>query len=191
MQYENPFSEEPQQWRNPPSQPEQWQPEATAGSTGMPRWVIPVLALVVVVIVALLVMVLLLVSRGSTPSSASPQGSTTQVIVTEWVEPSSEEPATAEQPAAEQATVTVPAGPALPSYASSVGDNVYTSGPTSTAFAHEVARQWRNDYGSSYTGNGSVRAYSSVTGSTYTMNCTNYQTYVHCQGGNNANVYIR
>lgn len=193
VQYENPFSEEPQRWQNPPSGPEQSQQNATAGgSASMPRWVIPVLALVVVVIVALLVQVFLLMPKGSSSSASSSQGSTTQVIVTEWVEPSSEEPIVPEQPSTvEQATVVVPAGPALPSYASSVGDNVYTSGPTSNAFAHEVARQWRSDYGSSHTGDGSVRAYSPVTGSTYTMNCTNYQTYVHCQGGNNANVYIQ
>lgn len=190
MQYENPFAEEPPKLQNPPTHPVPQQQNATAGSgAGMPRWLILLLALAAVVIVALLALFFVLIPTGT---SASTQNSTTQIVVTEWVEPSSEEPAAPERPTpAEQSTVAVPAGPPLPAYVTPVGDNVYTSGPTSSSFAHEVARQWRNDYGSIYTGDAAVRAYSPVTGSTYTMNCINYQTYVHCQGGNDANVYLQ
>lgn len=69
--------------------------------------------------------------------------------------------------------------------------DVTVSGPTSMPFAYQV----QSDVIAYYNSHGKipsyVDSYSSVTGETYRMTCTQYQTYVHCYGGNNANVYLR
>lgn len=69
-------------------------------------------------------------------------------------------------------------------------NNVYAAGPTSEPFALAV----RDAFVDAYLDNGrtdqTIDVRSSVTGRSYTMNCKDNGSYVHCTGGNNANVYI-
>ncbi|MBC3184997.1 hypothetical protein H7347_00080 [Corynebacterium sp. zg-331] len=67
---------------------------------------------------------------------------------------------------------------------------VWASGATSEDFAQVVHRQWLSEYQQTGRLTATVRAYSPTTGKTYTMNCRDAGEYVHCTGGNNANVYI-
>lgn len=69
-------------------------------------------------------------------------------------------------------------------------NNVYASGPTSEPFALAV----RDAFVDAYLDNGrtdqTIDVHSSVTGRSYTMTCEDNGSYVHCTGGNDANVYI-
>lgn len=66
------------------------------------------------------------------------------------------------------------------------GWSVTAVGPTSCAFAYNVAAQvpWAN------TGSGSLHAYSPVTGVNYFMSCDRWSSVVECSGGNNASVVL-
>lgn len=70
-------------------------------------------------------------------------------------------------------------------------NNVYKSGPTSDEFAVSVRDAWVHDYlvGDRVIDR-DVTVASSVTGQSYTMTCADKGSYVHCTGGNDANVYI-
>ena len=67
---------------------------------------------------------------------------------------------------------------------------VWASGATSEDFAQVVHRQWLAEYRDTGRMNNTVQAYSSATGRNYTMTCRDAGQYVHCTGGDNANVYI-
>lgn len=70
-------------------------------------------------------------------------------------------------------------------------NNVYTgSDLTSKSFAVAVRDAFVSHYLDTDRTNGTVSAYSSVTGQTYSMKCRDNGDYVTCTGGNNAIVYI-
>lgn len=70
-------------------------------------------------------------------------------------------------------------------------NNVYTgSDLTSKSFAIAVRDAFVSHYLDTDRTNGTVSAYSSVTGQTYSMKCRDNGEYVTCTGGNNAIVYI-
>lgn len=111
---------------------------------------------------------------------------------------SPEDPAPAEQPVARPAVADLPPA-AMPLNAAAFNNepagnlnNVYKSGPTSDQFALDV----RDAYVRAYLGgdpqdyNHVVQVYSNATGLTYSMSCVDKGSYVHCTGGNDANVYI-
>lgn len=97
-----------------------------------------------------------------------------------------------------------PKNPRLPEYATPVNDSargsnpggdlnsVWKSGPTSDSFALAVRDAYVDAYldGDEDEFNHVVEAYSDVTGTSYTMSCRDNGEYVHCTGGNDANVYI-
>lgn len=97
-----------------------------------------------------------------------------------------------------------PKNPRLPGYANPVNDSargsnpggdlnsVWKSGPTSDSFALAVRDAYVDAYldGDEDEFNHVVEAYSDVTGTSYTMTCRDNGQYVHCTGGNDANVYI-
>lgn len=97
-----------------------------------------------------------------------------------------------------------PKNPRPPGYATPVnssarssnpgGDlnSVWKSGPTSDSFALAVRDAYVDAYldGDEDEFNHVVEAYSDVTGTSYTMSCRDNGEYVHCTGGNDANVYI-
>lgn len=67
---------------------------------------------------------------------------------------------------------------------------IWASGATSDDFAQVVHRQWLAEYRESGQANSTIQAYSPTTGKNYTMTCRDAGEYVHCTGGDNANVYI-
>ena len=70
-------------------------------------------------------------------------------------------------------------------------NNVYTgSDLTSKPFAVAVRDAFVTHYLDTDNTSGTVTAYSSVTGQSYSMKCRDNGKYVTCTGGNNAIVYI-
>ncbi len=67
---------------------------------------------------------------------------------------------------------------------------IFKSGPTSDSFALQVGSDFQQHYNRTGSTSASLTVYSSVTGRYYNMNCQDRGSYVHCTGGNNANVYI-
>ena len=67
---------------------------------------------------------------------------------------------------------------------------IFKSGPTSDTFAYSVAESFLSNYYATGNTSASLTVYSAVTGQNYYMTCTDRGSYVHCTGGNNANVYI-
>lgn len=70
--------------------------------------------------------------------------------------------------------------------------NLYYAGSsvTSCPFAGAVRDAFVSHYASTGKLSGTIRAYSPVTGRSYTMNCNDNGDYVTCTGGNNAVVHI-
>lgn len=95
-----------------------------------------------------------------------------------------------------------PTRPSLPSGVTAVnaaalsgaptGDfnSIWKSGPTTDDFALAVRDAYVQAYLADRDTDQTVNAYSPTTQLTYTMTCTDTGSYVHCTGGNNANVYI-
>lgn len=67
---------------------------------------------------------------------------------------------------------------------------VWKSGPTSDDFAVAVRDAFVDAYLDNRETSQTVNAYSPATYQSYAMTCTDTGSYVHCTGGNNANVYI-
>lgn len=67
---------------------------------------------------------------------------------------------------------------------------IFKSGPTSDSFALQVGADFLSNYYSTGSTSTSMSVYSTVTGYSYYMTCIDRGSYVHCTGGNNANVYI-
>ncbi|WIM68406.1 hypothetical protein QP027_03135 [Corynebacterium breve] len=131
-----------------------------------------------------------------TGNSARP---TVYEIVTETAassatqEPSSEAPSEPDRPTA----LALPGGAVAVSGEAVRGEaageflNVYTgSSVTSAPFAESVGQAFREHEANTGETNGTISAYSSVTGRSYQMTCTDNGSYVTCRGGNNAVVYI-
>lgn len=68
--------------------------------------------------------------------------------------------------------------------------NLYKSGPTSDEFANAVHQAYLFNFSTPPTKEHSIRVESPVTGKTYDMKCRDEGSYVHCSGGQGANVYI-
>jgi hypothetical protein len=77
-----------------------------------------------------------------------------------------------------------PPATAAPSTGASCGNNVSVGPNTSCPFALNVRAAYEQSGGAS-----TIRAYSPVTGVTYTMSCTGGSPHV-CRGGNDASVYF-
>lgn len=74
-------------------------------------------------------------------------------------------------------------------------NSVYKSPPSGDNYtSDDFAEAVRDAFVEAYLDNGdtdqSLNVASPVTGESYQMNCTDEGSYVHCSGGNNANVYI-
>lgn len=69
-------------------------------------------------------------------------------------------------------------------------NSVWLSGPTTPGFAENVRNAYVNAYLSNRKTDQTVTASSPSTRRTYTMTCVDKTSYIHCTGGNNANVYI-
>ena len=108
-----------------------------------------------------------------------------------------EEEATDDEEESRPAHPKLPSGAAPANSAAEEGkpagdfNNVYTgSDLTSKPFAVAVRDAFVSHYLDTDRTNGTVSAYSSVTGQTYSMKCRDNGDYVTCTGGNNAIVYI-
>lgn len=69
-------------------------------------------------------------------------------------------------------------------------NSIWLSGPTTPGFAENVRNAYVNAYRADRKTDQTVSASSPTTGMTYTMTCVDQGSYIHCTGGNNANVYI-
>lgn len=181
------------QWNSPPTS--EFRPIPPGGyappppKQGMSAGLAVALTLMAVVIVGLIAAVGFLVVPGLTGSSAAPTTST--VVATATAAPS----AAASEPSQEQVQPARPAQASAPagSYqcSDSGGGALSRSAVGSSVTSCEFAISVRSTY-LSQGGSGEsrvVRAYSPVTGRTYTMSCSGGDV-VTCTGGNNAVVYI-
>ncbi|WP_052844785.1 hypothetical protein [Corynebacterium mustelae] len=66
----------------------------------------------------------------------------------------------------------------------------FKSGATSDPFATAVGDQFRINHNATGKTSDELQVFSPVTNQTYTMQCIDQHSYVHCTGGNNAHVYI-
>lgn len=154
-------------------------------------------ALVIIVSVLLVCVLALgayyLATRNSDDqSSASPQ----------FEQPSAQPESSSASAPEEKTDEGRPATPELPNAATPVNqaalnsepagnfNNVYLSGPTTAPFALAVRDAFVDHFLETKETSGVIQAYSPMTRITYTMNCEDKKSYVHCTGGNNANVYI-
>ncbi|MCH6196942.1 hypothetical protein MHT86_05455 [Corynebacterium mastitidis] len=128
-------------------------------------------------------------------STSSPSPSSTS--------PTSAPTSTSSQPpTSEPASAARPTDPDLPEAASPVNSaarsgrsagsfsQVWSSGATSDDFAQVVRQEWWKAYQETGQTDQTVRAYSPATQRSYEMTCRDTGEYIHCTGGNNANVYI-
>lgn len=69
-------------------------------------------------------------------------------------------------------------------------NSVWKSGPTTDAFAIAVRDSYVDAYLDNRKTDQVISAYSSTTYLEYTMTCVDKGSYIHCTGGNDANVYI-
>lgn len=168
-------------------------PAAAAGGSSSNKKVLLIIAAILVGI-ALLAALAFFGIRSMLSS-----GEDDTVIVYETVTPTmtEEAPETTERPTSTTTTgrtsnPNLPAGLVPVSTGRDNGHyaNVYKSGPTSDSFAISVANDFNAARGSKERGITTVDTYSPVTGITYTMTCNDNGEYVHCTGGNNANVFI-
>lgn len=157
----------------------------------------PWIVLVILLLLAIIAGAVLLYMRAqNTNGTAATQEDPVTVVTTV---PPAESSTTTEQKTSEKQR---PAIPNLPSGVQAVSsgakagrqsgnfDNVWKSGPTSDAFAMAVAKDFSDQYRTSRNTSPTLNVYSPVTGETYQMNCSDNGQYVHCTGGNDANVYI-
>lgn len=95
-----------------------------------------------------------------------------------------------------------PTSPSLPGGVTPVNDaamtgaptgnfnSIWLSGPTTPGFAENVRNAYVDAYRVDRETDQTVVAASPTTGLTYTMTCVDKGSYIHCTGGNDANVYI-
>ncbi|MDN5684074.1 hypothetical protein [Corynebacterium glyciniphilum] len=191
-------------WGQPP--PPQ-QPHNAGGSSAGRALLVVIPVLIIVLVAALLVWKWDDFFGSGSDDAAAPAPMTSQSV------PSSEE-ATAEETSEEPPSETGnaarpdrPDRPDLPSGAEPVNDaarnneptgdfnSVYKSPPSGDNYtSDEFAEAVRNAFVDAYLDNRetdqTIDVRSPVTGDNYQMTCTDEGSYVHCAGGNNANVYI-
>ncbi|MEJ4100738.1 hypothetical protein V5S96_10280 [Corynebacterium mastitidis] len=145
-------------------------------------------------------------SRPTAPSSAPPTSdrpTSTSSPSSSSTSPTSARTSTsAPVPTSEPTSAARPTDPDLPEAASPVNSaarsgrsagsfqQVWSSGATSDDFAQVVRQEWWKAYQETGQTDQTVRAYSPATQRSYEMTCRDTGEYIHCTGGNNANVYI-
>lgn len=166
-----------------------------------------IIALVVSIVAVLFAIGVLGVSRGwfdfgnSSGSSSSRQQTNGQEST--GMDKATQETSSTTSSSTTASSETRPKTPSLPSGAIPAnaaarnsepgGDfnNVYRGTEiTSEPFAQSVRDAFVEHYLDTKSTSGTIEAYSSVTGTSYTMNCRDNKQYVTCTGGNNAVVYI-
>ena len=138
----------------------------------------------------------------------SSSGSSSSNQQTSGQESSGSDSATQESSSSSSSSTTAstearPKTPSLPSGAIPANESARKSEPagdfnnvyrgteiTSEPFAQSVRDAFVEHYLATKNTSGTIEAYSSVTGTSYTMNCRDNKQYVTCTGGNNAVVYI-
>ena len=202
-------------WHNQPQQHPQHQQGPHPGPQGRPPQrpakkksdARIIIALVVSIVAVLFAIGVLGMSRGwfdfgnNSGSSSSNQQTIGQ-------EPTGSDSATQESSSSSSSSTTGstearPKNPSLPSGAIPANEAARNSEPagdfnnvyrgteiTSEPFAQSVRDAFVEHYLDTKTTSGTIQAYSSVTGTSYTMNCRDNKQYVTCTGGNNAVVYI-
>lgn len=176
--------------------------DARRGSSG------PMLALLIVLLVVLLAAIGGLAwwyfgNRGDDPEAAATATSATSTPA-EPARTTPEDPthtstatSTASEDKARPSEADLPSGVQPANEAARVGEvagdfnSVYLSGPTSESFAQAVRDAYVRAYlDDNETDQDLDDVYSPVTGEHYSVTCRDQGSYVHCTGGNNANVYI-
>ena len=188
-------------WGQPPSSQH---PNNAGGSSAGRVLLVVIPVLIIVLVAALLVWKWDDIFGSGTDDAAAPAPMTSQSA------PSSEETTdeeTSEEPPSETSNAARPDQPDLPSGAEPVNDaarnneptgdfnSVYKSPPSGDNYtSDEFAEAVRNAFVEAYLDNRetdqTIDVRSPVTGDSYQMTCTDEGSYVHCTGGNNANVYI-
>ncbi|WP_448854635.1 hypothetical protein [Corynebacterium frankenforstense] len=174
---------------------------ATATGKGRDRTFVVLCSVAGVLLVAVLALVLWLFVF-STDGDDPETGAAGNTLSSQSASESASSPSTAASSSSSSEEAGRPTDAKVPSDAWAVNEaaknnepsgdfnNVYASGPTSEPFALTV----RDAFVDAYLDNGrtdqTIDVHSSVTGRSYTMNCKDNGSYVHCTGGNNANVYI-
>ncbi|WP_312976768.1 hypothetical protein [Corynebacterium sp.] len=210
---QNPYPQHPQHpqwgqaaggqldWGQPPS-PQQ--PHNAGGSSAGRVLLVVIPVLIIVLVAALLVWKWDDLFGSGSDDAAAPAPMTSQSA------PSSDEATdeeTSEETPSETSSASRPDRPDLPSGAEPVNDaarnneptgdfnSVYKSPPSGDNYtSDEFAEAVRNAFVDAYLDNRetdqTIDVRSPVTGDSYQMTCTDEGSYVHCAGGNNANVYI-
>ena len=166
-----------------------------------------IIALVVSIVAVLFAIGVLGMSRGWFDFGSS-SGSSSSNQQTSGQESSGSDSATQESSSSSSSSTTAstearPKAPSLPSGAIPANESARNSEPagdfnnvyrgteiTSEPFAQSVRDAFVEHYLDTKDTSGTIEAYSSVTGTSYTMNCRDNKQYVTCTGGNNAVVYI-
>lgn len=166
-----------------------------------------IIALVVSIVAVLFAIGVLGMSRGWFDFGSS-SGSSSSNQQTSGQESSGSDSATQESSSSSSSSTTAstearPKTPSLPSGAIPANESARNSEPagdfnnvyrgteiTSEPFAQSVRDAFVEHYLATKNTSGTIEAYSSVTGTSYTMNCRDNKQYVTCTGGNNAVVYI-
>nr|WP_228073312.1 hypothetical protein [Corynebacterium sp. ED61] len=166
-----------------------------------------IIALVVSIVAVLFAIGVLGMSRGWFDFGSS-SGSSSSNQQTSGQESSGSDSATQESSSSSSSSTTAstearPKAPSLPSGAIPANESARNSEPagdfnnvyrgteiTSEPFAQSVRDAFVEHYLDTKNTSGTIEAYSSVTGTSYTMNCRDNKQYVTCTGGNNAVVYI-
>lgn len=175
-----------------PNQYQQGYGPPPPGKQGMSTALVVVLTVVIVVLIGLIVAAAFLVVPRFLGSSAGPETSTVSVTATAPADTGGSDAGAEAVPTVQPARPAQGSRPAGAYECTSVGSGPYDSvavgsSVTSCEFAESVWSQYvrTGTLGQSKT----VRAYSPVTGMSYTMSCSG-GAVVTCTGGNNAVVHI-
>lgn len=205
----NPFQSErwlpqgqgyPQEQEYPQGQGYPQGPQNTGGHRGNGMGI----ALVIVVVLLVIALGVLLATQWNNIFGTSADGedatatpvTTTVVVPGGSGEDSTSTPRTTSASRARPTSAALPGGVAAVNSAALNGEptgnfnSIWLSGPTTAGFAENVRNAYVNAYRVDRKTNQTVSASSPTTGLTYTMTCVDQGSYIHCTGGNNANVYI-
>lgn len=179
----------------PPENPYYAATEPPRKSGAGKKVLIGVLIAVALAVVAGSAAVAVFLSDSSRTTSGAAESTVVQTV-TEFVDPPADG-------AGQLEGMERPADPQLPGGATAVSSealngepaggfrNVYTgSSVTSAPFAEAVGQAWRAHHDSTGELNATITAHSPVTGTSYSMQCSDSGSYVICTGGNNAVVYL-
>ncbi|HIW95114.1 MAG TPA: hypothetical protein H9867_01290 [Candidatus Corynebacterium gallistercoris] len=197
------------QWNQQPGQfnPQgQYYPQggpAYSNNTGSKKsggWIVAVILIAIIVVLGLFGFFgyqALIKDGGNSDETQTAQGSSTGDAGKETTSSTTESTTAAPEEEGRPERPALPAGAIAANDAARNGDpagdfNQVWRGTeiTSEPFAQAVRDAFVRHYLDTDQTSGTVNAYSSVTGQTYTMKCTDNDEFVTCTGGNNAVVYI-